>query len=69
MNIEQLEKILSKLQDLSILVLGDYFLDKYLLIDPMLDEKSIETGLTAYQSIGKKLYPGAAGTVTNNLKA
>ena len=69
MDIEQLESILSKLKDISILVLGDYFLDKYLLLDPALDEKSIETGLTAYQVVGKKLYPGAAGTVTNNLRA
>jgi rfaE bifunctional protein kinase chain/domain len=69
MNIEQLEDILSKLNNISILVLGDYFLDKYLLIDPVLNEKSIETGLTAYQVVGKKLFPGAAGTVTNNLRA
>jgi rfaE bifunctional protein kinase chain/domain len=69
MNIEQLESILAKLKDISILVLGDYFLDKYLLLDPALNEKSIETGLTAYQAAGKKLNPGAAGTVTNNLRA
>lgn len=69
MDIVRLENILSKLKDTSILVLGDYFLDKYLLIDPALDEISIETGLTAYQTVGKKLNPGAAGTVTNNLKA
>ena len=69
MNIKQLESILSKLKDVSILVLGDYFLDKYLLLDSALNEKSIETGLTAYQVVGKKLYPGAAGTVTNNLRA
>lgn len=69
MNTEMLENILSRLKDISILVLGDYFLDKYLLVDPVLDEKSIETGLTAFQVIAKKLSPGAAGTVTNNLKA
>lgn len=69
MNIKQIESILSKLKDVSILVLGDYFLDKYMLLDPALNEESIETGLTAYQVTGKKLGPGAAGTVTNNLKA
>ena len=69
MNIEQLENILLKLKDISILVLGDYFLDKYIFIDPALNEKSIETSLTAYQVAEKKLTPGAAGTVTNNLRA
>lgn len=69
MNIRQLDRILSKLKDISVLVLGDYFLDKYLLIDPDLDENSIETGLSTYQVASKKLDPGAAGTVTNNLKA
>lgn len=52
-----------------ILVLGDYCLDKYLYIDPALDELSVETGLTAYQVIRKALYAGAAGTVTGNLRA
>lgn len=69
MNIEQCESILSKLKEISILVLGDYFLDKYLLVDGELNEESIETGLTAFQVTGKKIYPGAAGTVANNLKA
>lgn len=67
MTIDQLEGIMSKLKDISILVLGDYFLDKYLLLDPSINEESIETGLTAFQSIGKRINPGAAGTVTNNL--
>ena len=69
MNIKELESILLKLKDVSILVLGDFFLDKYLLLDPLLNEKSIETGLIAYQVKGKKIIPGAAGTVTNNLRA
>lgn len=69
MNIRQLENILTRLKDISVLVLGDYFLDKYLLIDPTSDEKSIETGLSTFQVVAKKLSPGAAGTVTNNLKA
>jgi len=52
-----------------ILVLGDFFLDRYLLIDPSRNEPSIETGLTAYQVFDRRLSPGAAGTVTNNLVA
>jgi len=53
----------------TILVVGDFFLDKYLIIDPVLDEPSLETGLTAYQITSIRLSPGAAGTVTNNLTA
>ena len=50
-------------------VFGDYCLDKYLFIDPERDEPSLETGLTAYQVYSVKCYPGAAGTICNNLRA
>ncbi len=64
-----LDGILSRLKDRRVLVIGDFFLDKYLYIDPALDEPSIETGETAYQVVGKQLSPGAAGTVANNMAA
>jgi rfaE bifunctional protein kinase chain/domain len=64
-----LKNILSRLKDISIVVIGDFFLDKYLQIDRNKDELSLETKLTAYQVIQKRLSPGAAGTVTNNLRA
>lgn len=69
MNLEQLHDMLHKIKYLSILVVGDFFLDKYLIIDPRLNEESLETGLDAYQVIDKRLSPGAAGTLTNNLQA
>ena len=69
MNEPRLREILSQFPRLRIAVIGDFFLDKYLLIDPELDEPSVETGLTAYQIVGKRRSPGAAGTVVNNLKA
>ena len=50
-------------------VLGDLFLDRYLDIDAVLTEPSIETGLDAYQVTRVRSYPGAAGTVINNLAA
>lgn len=53
----------------TILVVGDYFLDRYWEIDRRLAEDSIETGLEAHQVVGRRLSPGAAGTVTNNLTA
>lgn len=69
---ERVEAILSKLKDVSsrrITVFGDFCLDKYLYIDPNKDELSVETGLVAYQVVRSKLLPGAAGTVTGNLRA
>lgn len=69
MNTARLQAILNQFPSVRIAVFGDFFLDKYLEIDPALNEGSIETGLTAYQVIGKRLQPGAAGTVCNNLSA
>ncbi len=69
MNIGALKKMLCSDKVPHITVFGDYCLDKYLYIDPALDEPSVETGLTAYQVTHTKCYPGAAGTITNNLRA
>src|SRR5438874_10129540 len=66
---EIIERILERLPSLSIGVLGDLFLDRYLDIDAALTEPSIETGLDAYQVVRVRSYPGAAGTVVNNLVA
>lgn len=66
---EVMEKILSHLPRLCIGVLGDLFLDRYLDLDADLTEPSIETGLDAYQVVRSRCYPGAAGTVINNLAA
>jgi rfaE bifunctional protein kinase chain/domain len=64
-----IERVLSTIPGRTIGVLGDLFLDRYLDIDPVLNEPSIETGLTAYQVVRVRSYPGAAGTVINNLAA
>ena len=64
-----IEQILGRLPDLRIGVLGDLFLDRYLDIDDSLTEPSLETGLDAYQVVRVRSYPGAAGTVINNLVA
>jgi rfaE bifunctional protein kinase chain/domain len=65
----RLRELLNRFPGVTVLVVGDFFLDKYLDIDPRLSEPSLETGLEAYQvtSIGR--YPGAAGAVANNLRA
>jgi sugar/nucleoside kinase (ribokinase family) len=64
-----LEAILRGIPRLTLGVLGDLFLDRYLDIDATLTEPSIETGLDAYQVVGVRPSPGAAGTVINNLAA
>src|SRR5205085_4655548 len=69
LSFDRLEEILGRLPALRILVLGDFFLDKYLVTDPSLSEPSLETGLEARQVVEVRCGPGAAGTVTNNLAA
>jgi bifunctional ADP-heptose synthase (sugar kinase/adenylyltransferase) len=64
-----IEHILATIPQRTIGLLGDLFLDRYLDIDPARDEPSVETGLTAYQVVGVRSYPGALGTVLNNLVA
>jgi len=64
---QRLREILSSFEKVRIAVVGDYFLDKWLLIDRSRDEVSIETDLTAYQVFGKRICPGASGTILNNL--
>lgn len=66
---QRLEEILSAIPKLRIAVVGDFFLDKYLVTDPALSEVSLETGLEARQVVEIRCSPGAAGTVTNNLSA
>ncbi len=69
MEIQRLKEILARFADVRLAVLGDYFLDEYLVIDPALAEISIETGLSANQVVAVRSSPGAAGTVCANLIA
>jgi rfaE bifunctional protein kinase chain/domain len=64
-----IEQILGRLPSLTVGVLGDLFLDRYLELDARLTEPSLETGLDAYQVVRVRSIPGAAGTVLNNLAA
>jgi rfaE bifunctional protein kinase chain/domain len=64
-----LESLLGRIPALTVGVLGDLFLDRYLDLDAGLTEPSLETGLDAYQVVGVRPSPGAAGTVVNNLAA
>jgi len=68
-NINNILKILNHVGSKAVTVFGDYCLDKYLYVDTARNEPSLETGLTAYQVEEKRLFPGAGGTITNNLRA
>ena len=68
MNTQRLSEILGQFPSKTIAVVGDFFLDRYWLIDESLNEPSVETGLDAYQVVGRRHAPGAAGTVVNNLR-
>jgi len=66
---DRLVVLLDRFAQQRILVIGDYFLDKYLDIDRALAETSLETGLEAHQVVQVRTSPGAAGNVVANLCA
>ncbi len=66
---ERLAELVARFPQVRVAVLGDYFLDKYVDVDPHLAEVSLETGKTAHQVVAVRHSPGAAGTVVCNLAA
>src|SRR5438552_13836431 len=66
---ERFQAIAGRYRDLSIAVLGDFCLDRYLEIDPARQEVSLETGLPVHNVVNVRAQPGGAGTVLNNLAA
>ena len=66
---QRLQQILHRFPEQKVLIVGDFFLDHYLIIDRALSETSLETGLEAYQVVQIRNSPGAGGTVANNLRA
>jgi rfaE bifunctional protein kinase chain/domain len=69
MDSDRLQSILDQFPRQTLCVVGDFFLDKYLIIEHALGEVSLETGLEAHQVVQVRCSPGAAGTVTSNLRA
>ena len=69
MNLTRLDELLNHFPNVHVLVVGDFFLDQYLIIDRQLGETSLETGLEAHQVVEVRCSPGAAGTVVSNLRA
>lgn len=69
MNAERFTAITARYSSLRVGVAGDFFLDRYLMIDPSKAELSIETGLPVHNVLEVRSRPGAAGTILNNLVA
>ena len=69
MQINLIEEILKKINNVSIAVYGDFCLDAYWIMDPDGSEVSVETGLQA-EAVAKHIYsPGGAGNIVANLAA
>lgn len=68
MQIDSIIKLLKNSKTPVITVFGDFCLDKYQYIDVTKDELSVETDLVAFQVTHQRLYAGAGGTITNNLR-
>ena len=65
----RLKTILNHFRDQRILVVGDFYLDAYWYIDKTRSTLSLETPWHTNPVVEQRYSPGAAGTVTNNLKA
>ena len=68
-SLERLTEILDGFPNLTVALVGDLFLDRYLEIPHGNQEVSLETDLEAYQVTRIRNCPGALGTVMNNLAA
>jgi len=66
---ERLEELLGRMQSVRLAIVGDFFLDLYMIIDPRLDEVSVETGLPARQVVQVRPSPGAGGSVATKVAA
>jgi rfaE bifunctional protein kinase chain/domain len=69
MNAARFAEITDRYSALRLGLVGDFYLDRYLEIDPNKAEVSIETGLPVHNVVRVRAQPGAAGTILNNLVA
>jgi rfaE bifunctional protein kinase chain/domain len=66
---ENFARITATYPRLKIGIAGDFCLDRYFEIDPLREERSIETGLPVHNVMNVRCQPGGAGTILNNLAA
>jgi rfaE bifunctional protein kinase chain/domain len=69
MDRSRFNEITGKYPSLRVALVGDLCLDRYLEIDPSLQETSLETGLPVHNIVNTRSQPGASGTIINNLSA
>lgn len=69
MDQRRLEELTRRCRDLRVVVAGDFCLDRYLHIDPDLEETSLETSLPAHQVVDVRPQGGGAGNVLANAAA
>ena len=69
MDANRFREITARYDRLKVAVVGDFCLDRYLEIDPALEEVSLETSLPAHQVVRVRPQPGGAGTVLSNVAA
>ena len=62
-----IEEIVEGFRKLKVLVIGDFFLDKYYIYDPRIGEPSLETGIIPIVITEYEPSPGAAGNVARNV--
>ncbi len=65
----RLKTILEGFRERKILVVGDFYLDAYWIVDKTKSALSLETPWHTHPVVEQRYSPGAAGTVTNNLAA
>jgi rfaE bifunctional protein kinase chain/domain len=65
----RLKVLLASFRKRRILVVGDFYLDAYWILDKTLSTLSLETPWHTNPVVDQRYSPGAAGTVTNNLRA
>jgi len=66
---ERFREITARYPTMRVVVVGDVALDRYLEIDPSIEETSLETGLPVHNVVRVRPQPGAAGNVAANLAA
>jgi len=65
----ELQRLLAELKFRTIVILGDFCLDRYLFVDPSISDNSVETGLPINQVVRTSSSPGGAGSVLMNVAA
>jgi rfaE bifunctional protein kinase chain/domain len=69
LKLQRLKALTSRYAALRVVLVGDIALDRYLHIDPLLAETSLETGLPVHNVTAVRAQPGAGGNVLANLAA